>query len=365
MKLSTEEFIERAKQAHGNKYDYSLVEYIATHKKIIICCCEHGEFLQRADSHLRGSGCPGCASTQGTTEEFIQKAKEIHGDYYDYSLVEYTKNKNKVKIICPIHDEFEQTPDSHKRGSGCPKCATQQRTTEEFIQCAKEIHGDYYDYSLVEYTGSFIKIKIICPIHNKFLQNPSQHLNGNGCPECGRERIKLTTPEFIQRASEIHNNEYDYSKTIYEDIFKKVIIICRKHGEFIQTANDHLCACGCPECQNNSISKEETKWLDSLNIPKSLRNNYMYAGNRRIKPDAFDPITNTVYEYWGDFWHGNLNKFKAEDINPKNKFTYGELNRITQEKRKLILENGYNLIEIWSSEWKKIEKQNKKLSIRS
>jgi len=124
-RLTTEQFIEKAKAIHSDKYDYSLVEYKNNRTKVKIICHEHGIFEQRSDSHLRGQGCSKCkggGKKKLTTEEFIKKAKNIHGDKYDYSLVEYKNNKTKVKIICPIHDVFEQRPGSHLKGCDCPKC---------------------------------------------------------------------------------------------------------------------------------------------------------------------------------------------------------------------------------------------------
>ena len=125
-----------------------------------------------------------------TTEQFIIDAKNIHGDKFDYSLVEYIKSSIKVKIICPIHGEFEQSPNAHLSGRGCPKCfgdnqrILKQSNTEEFPTKANKIHGDKYDYSLVEYKNARTKVKIVCPEHGVFEQKPNSHLSGNGCPLC-------------------------------------------------------------------------------------------------------------------------------------------------------------------------------------
>ena len=124
-----------------------------------------------------------------TTLEFIIKAKETHGDKYDYHLVTYETNKAKVRIVCPKHGVFEQTPNSHLNGSGCPCCyGTHKKTTEQFIEDAKKVHGDKYDYSLVDYKTAKTKVKIICPKHGVFEQAPNNHLNGQDCPVCGRRK---------------------------------------------------------------------------------------------------------------------------------------------------------------------------------
>ena len=176
-----------------------------------------------------------------TTEEFIARAKVIHGDKYDYSKVEYVNSYTKVCIICPEHGEFWATPHCHLDGKGCPKCAVYKRgklTTEEFIRRAKEVHGDKYDYSKVEYTHQATKVCIICPEHGEFWQKPAHHMNGNGCPKCAGRG--MTTEAFIKKAREIHGDKYDYSKVVFCGKHKKVCIICPEHGEFWQVAGRHL-----------------------------------------------------------------------------------------------------------------------------
>ena len=251
-KKTKEEFIAKAKLVHGDKYDYSKVEYVGALTKVCIICPKHGEFCQEANSHLRGQGCPKCKYEKQTctTDEFIAKAKKIHGDKYDYSKVEYVGALTKVCIICPKHGEFCQEANSHLRGQGCPKCKYEKQTctTDEFIAKAKKIHGDKYDYSKVEYVNRKTKVCIICPKHGEFWQTPSAHLRGQGCPKCKSKKQTCTTDEFIAKAKKIHGDKYDYSKVEYVNRKTKVCIICPKHGEFWQTPNHHLSGCGCPKC---------------------------------------------------------------------------------------------------------------------
>jgi len=128
-----------------------------------------------------------------TTKQFIDRAKKVHGNKYDYSLVQYKNTKTKVKIICPVYGIFEQTPHAHLQGQNCYKCGIiiknnkLRKSTEQFIIDAKEVHGNKYNYSLVQYKNWSIKVKIICPEHGIFEQTPSNHLQGNGCPKCGNE----------------------------------------------------------------------------------------------------------------------------------------------------------------------------------
>ena len=199
-------FIEKAHKIHNNKYDYSKVEYINSRTKVCIICPIHGEFWQTPNNHLNGNNCPICGKIKraskntSTTEEFIKRAREIHGDKYDYSKVEYKNVMEKVIIICPIHGEFEITPNSHLSNHGCPKCANNQKyTTEDFINLAREIHGNKYDYSKVEYKNVYTNICIICPIHGEFWQKPSHHLYRKcGCPICNESHLERDVRLFLQ-----------------------------------------------------------------------------------------------------------------------------------------------------------------------
>ena len=140
-KLTTEEFIEKAKAKHGDKYYYSKVDYVDSKTKVIIICKEHGEFKQKPRNHLHGQGCSECVGNKkSNTEKFIKDAKKIHGDKFNYSKVEYTNNITEIIIICPKHGKFPRTPNSHLAGHGCPKCAGLNKTTEEFINFLKENH---------------------------------------------------------------------------------------------------------------------------------------------------------------------------------------------------------------------------------
>lgn len=125
--------------------------------------------------------------------KFVKKAIAEHGDRYDYSLVNYTMSRNKVTIICPDHGEFHQIASNHLRGCGCPQCGNIKKrrptlTTAEFVERARVVHGVRYDYSLVEYINSYTKVVIICKIHGSFEQLPNNHLSGNNCARCYNDR---------------------------------------------------------------------------------------------------------------------------------------------------------------------------------
>lgn len=225
-----------------------------------------------------------------TNEEFIKLAKDVHGDKYDYSKIEYVNNKTKVCIICPEHGCFFMKPNAHINGKqGCPKCGykllsdKKRMSTNEFIEKARNIHGDKYDYSYVDYTNTDKKVSIICPKHGVFLQRPHNHLKGQGCPKCYGNAV-VNKEDFVNKSNLIHKNKYDYSKVEYKNMRSFVKIICPIHGEFVQKANDHIHGHGCPRCYHskleeeirnflikNKIVFEEQKTFDGLKHKRKLR----------------------------------------------------------------------------------------------
>ncbi len=256
-KYGTEVFIEKANFMHSNKYDYSRTNFIKASLPVEIICHEkdsegneHGSFFQRPNSHLRGCGCPKCGTysvikrlTLGK-DKFITKSKEIHGNKFDYSKVEYINNRTKVCIICQEHGEFWQTPQGHLSGKGCPICGGSKKVTnEDFIKKAIQIHGNKYDYSRTKYVNANTPIIISCYVHGAFKQLPNVHLQSNGCYKCTYPNANMSTEEFIKKANEVHCGKYNYSKTEYVNIKSKLCIICPKHGEFWQTPDNHLKGC--------------------------------------------------------------------------------------------------------------------------
>ena len=262
--MKGKEFIEKAKIVHGDRYDYSKVEYVNNRTKVCIICHIHGEFWQTPDKHInRKQGCPHCSgNAKKTTEKFIEEAKGVHGDRYDYSKVEYNGIYVKVCIICKEHGEFWQTPKEHLRGQGCPECGKisiglkHRSNTDEFIKKAKKVHGDKYDYSKVEYIKSNKNVIITCPIHGDFLMKPNNHLSGEGCAECNKNihNFKYSTEEFIEMLKNIHGDKYDYSKTKYNGYFNKCIITCPIHGDIEMLPVNLLKGHGCKKCSIDYIS---------------------------------------------------------------------------------------------------------------
>lgn len=187
------------------------------------------------------------------TEKFIIKAKTFHKEKYNYSKTIYKNTRTKVLIICEEHGVFKQLPYNHLRGQGCAKCANNYNYSNNyFIEKAKNIHGDKYDYSKVKYINNNQKVIIICKKHGNFLQKPSGHLLGYGCIKCYNfKQLKIhDLNTFIEKANVIFDNMYDYSKVNYIDLNTKINIICKIHGEFEKTPNYHLKGYGCNKCLN-------------------------------------------------------------------------------------------------------------------
>lgn len=270
-KLTKEEFIKRAIAKHGEgRYDYSGVVYKNSSTEVEIKCNVCGKiFFQRPDSHLQGKGCRYCGYKKShpltTLDEFFRKARVVHGDKYDYSQVKFEKVKDKITIICPEHGPFSQAVINHYFGQGCPKCGIKKNAqklrsnTDDFVKKAKIIHGDKYNYDLVKYVNNRTPIQIICnTCETEFSQTPHSHLLGRGCLNCANNQ-PIGTEEFIRRAKEVWGDRYLYDKVNHKGNKKKVIIICRKHGEFKSNAYDFLHGHGCPECARETSKEARRK----------------------------------------------------------------------------------------------------------
>lgn len=356
----TNTFITKANLRHKGKYDYSKVEYVDAHTKVCIICPEHGEFWQTPNSHLNGCGCPNCGrNKRPSIEDCIVKFRKIHGDKYDYSKAEYINAHTKICVICPIHGEFWVSPANHLRERGCPKCRTRQNlisrdiptnmpikkhTNQTFIKEASKRHKNKYDYSKVEYINNKTKVCIICPEHGEFWQRPDNHLKGQGCKQCAIpirfENKKTDFNEWIQTASKLHNNKYDYRKSKFITVNDKMAIICPEHGEFWQTPAGHLQGQGCPYCKESSLEKKIERLLIENNLKyfREYKSNWLVnRNNKQLSLDFFLPEQNIAIECQGlqhfkpiNFF-GGVEKYLSQVIND-------------EDKRKKCIENNIKLI---------------------
>lgn len=276
-----------------------------------------------------------------TTEQFIADARMIHGDKYDYSNVDYVNSKTKVLIVCPTHGEFWQTPDKHLNGKeGCPMCNKSFKSNrEDFIAKAKKIHGDKYDYSKVEYINNSTKVCVICPKHGDFFITPNNHLRGKGCRLCRDEKLSLerrsNNEEFISKAKKIHGNDYIYDEINYINNVTPIKIICPKHGEFWQVPSYHLDGCGCPQCSNSALEREFRQFLIDKGIEfiqGANKNDLPWIGSQHL--DFYLPQYNVAIECQGrqhfisDDYFGGEKEFKIILERDLRKYTLCKENNV-------------------------------------
>jgi hypothetical protein len=305
-----------------------------------------------------------------THEQFVIKANKIHSNKYSYPE-EYINMDTKINILCQIHGAFEQKPGNHLNGCGCKTCADIKKRTKlgDFLKNANKKHNNFYSYPFPEeYKNTETKISIICPKHGLFRQTPHTHLTGGGCRDCADEvranLHKKGMEKFVSEANKVHKNKYEYFGE-YINTHDKITIKCPKHGFFEQKAAHHVAGSGCPKCKS-SISNMELEWIAYLKIPEEYHHIKFKVDGRLIKTDAFDHKTNTIYEFYGDFWHGNPNnpQYPPEEMHPVLKKTYGQLYKETISREQFLKENGYNIITIWQLDWEIIVKSIKnKLSL--
>lgn len=218
IRLNTEIFIERSRLVHGDKYDYSKSVFTTNRNSVIIGCPIHGDFTQNSANHMNGLGCRRCGNklmaenNTKSLDKFIEDAKSTHGDLYDYSKVEYINNRTRVIINCKTHGDFIQFPSGHLKGHGCPSCGTDRTrtTTDEFIERSIMVHGNAYDYSKTKYVNAKTKVTITCPIHGDFEANPFNHMNGHKCYKCGLDVV-------ISKSSHSQDDFIKMAKIVHGD----------------------------------------------------------------------------------------------------------------------------------------------------
>uniref|UniRef100_A0A6C0D5K7 Uncharacterized protein n=1 Tax=viral metagenome TaxID=1070528 RepID=A0A6C0D5K7_9ZZZZ len=382
MSITWETYKEQLQNLHNNEYDYSKVIWNGSDNEITVICNIHGDFIIRAQYHKNGRGCQKCSKenkiqyNKHNKDIFIENAIQKWGNKFDYSKVDYIDSNNKVIVICKKHGEIEIFPPNHLN-YGCGACGreTNKRNIElkekcktEFISKANNIHKNIYDYSSSEYQDAITKVIVICKKHGEFKITPNNHLRGRGCPDCGLEASKISKlksleeyqPEFIK----LYGDKYDYSSVVWEGGSKPITVICKKHGEFHILPYLHKIGKECQKCSNR-YSGISIDWL--LFMEKRHLTEIQHARNlgefvipdTRYKADGYIKSSNTIFEFHGDFWHGNPELYDETDINSRVGITYGELYNQTIAKSKLIVEKGFNLIEVWENDWKKFIKSIK------
>ena len=341
-----ESFLVKATQVHGDMYDYSKFVYINSATPGVITCKKHGDFQQRPNNHTHKThpaGCPKCGNKTiaklktKTLDTFIEKARQIHEDRYDYSKSQYTGCDSPILIRCNKHGDFYQTPNNHYAGRGCPACGLGISNTGEFIQAAIAVHGERYGYGSAVYVDSQTRVLIECRLHGKFLQLPSNHLSGAGCKKCAVYSLRDTTESFIEKARVVHGDTYDYTQVQYSSSQKKITIVCKKHGEFRQVPNSHLNGSGCPSCGKGANRSSYELWLEKNLGPDFTYHtaNRLFGDTSRESVDAYSEKHKLAVEINGVYWH-------SED---KGKDRHYHISKTVRLKRQSI-----QLLHFWDYE---------------
>jgi len=383
-RLTTEEFVSNAKKIHPcDKYDYSQVDYKGAKIKVTIICPEHGPFKQTPDGHLSEKGCNSCAikknsdNQRGTKESFIQKSRanpscrDHNGNYYDYDLVEYKNAHTKVKIKCLYHDKiFTMIPNNHSHhGQKCNDCGLlclgdkMRQTPQDIIDKSNKKYNDNFEIKFIDkYKDQNCNIRITCKKHqNSFADTVTNHLNYTfgGCKECATENRKIikTDEEYKKDVIKLHGNKFKYH-TKYTGCHDYLTIECENGHIFKQSATSHLSGNGCCICSKKGYSKGQIEWLEYLmisipDIQHKLNGGEYRITDSRYAADGYSKEKNTIYEYHGDFWHGNPSIYNTSDINPVTKTSFGKLYQKTLKKQKHCIDNEYQYIFIWESVWER------------
>jgi hypothetical protein len=369
IKQTTEDFVAKAREKHGDFYDYTKSVYSGGLNFLCITCPVHGDFMQKASDHSNtGKGCKLCGNARGapstlTTEEFVTRASKIHEDKYDYTLTTYTNSKTPVSISCPEHGPFSQEAGRHLRGSGCPLCRCNRSVKHEprkpaeerkeaWLKQAYEKHGDFYDYTKVDFINTKADVTITCPEHGDFSQTPINHsFGGCGCPSCGRQKVSShktkAHAEWLKDFRRVHGDKYGYTKTRkIKSARDKITIYCPEHGPFEQAAYCHHNGNGCPTCgiSTIAISKPEDEihaWLQQI-LPDTTT--ILRSERKTIAPyelDLYIPDHKLAIEFNGTYWH-------MDTVKPKD---------YHQKKSLMCRKQGITLIHVYEHDWE--EKKDK------
>lgn len=344
MKLTKNEIEKRIKEKFP-EYKFDIEDLKNTTTKIKLICPEHGEFEQTPKSLFNGTGCTKCSGKfHYTTKSFIEIAKQISPEY-DYSLVNYKNGKEKIKLICPKHGEFEIRGDKILRGGKCEKCSSSYSLTEEeALIKAKQISPEY-DYGITNFKNK--NIKIICPVHGIVDIKKLSLLNGKKCYKCSHN--VYSTEQFIEKAKQLHGNKYDYSLVEYINNRTRVKIICPEHGIFETTPQIHLKGNKCPTC-NFSLGENNLKeFLKENNIKFEEQKKFSNLKDKTyLSYDFYIPSKNLLVEYNG-IQHYKFNKFFHKDLHCFHKQLHHDW-----LKRKYAKDNNINLLVI--PYWETVQK---------
>jgi len=357
-KLTKESFIEKVNIIWNNKFDYSEVEYINGLTDIKVICPEHGLFITKPQWHLQKSQCPECSklvrkiamtkfnqeNKRLSNEDWILKARKIHNNKFDYSKTNYINATTKIIIICSEHGEHLMFPHSHIEGHGCPVCAkiatsnSNTLTQQQFLDRVKDIPNLSFEKTL--YVSKREKVIVTCKIHGDYETTAEVLLKGGGCKKCASDKLSgdriWSTDGFIQKATLIHGDKYDYSNVNYTGTFNKVDILCKKHNLiFSQTPASHIQNSGCPLCKSSQAENTINLYLSNKNIKFETQKTFSdLKFIRLLKFDFYLIDHNILIEYDGEQHFRPVDYFGGEEafnnlqLKDKIKNEYCKVNNI-------------------------------------
>lgn len=356
---TTELFIETCNKKHNNRYNYPNTVYIDYNSEVKIECELHGEFIQMASYHLRGSGCQKCGffnkapgplvkPTNG--EEFIRLSIEVHGSQYDYSQVEFTKYYSSVTIVCLIHGSYKCVPTSHLKGIGCATC----QSFDAFVKKASSMHKGKFEYDKSTYIRSKSKMRIVCRDHGEFWEAPGEHTRRRGqggyhCFACFLESKRISVQEVIKRSKEIHGPAYRFDKLVLgKTLEEEALFYCIKCAKyFSQKPINHLQGYGCSLCCESKHEKLIKRWLQTTDYkfePQKVFPDLRYQNSLRC--DFYIEQFNLIIEFDGiqhfepvEAW-GGVEKFLKVQARDRVKNEYCTKKRINL----LRMKDGQNVV---------------------
>lgn len=349
---NTEDFIRLAREVHGDLYDYSKTQLNTTRREAVLITCKiHGDFYMRPENHLKGLQCPECSTNSYKDkakaiplDKFIEKSKKKFGDYFNYDNTKYFGN-TYVSIQCPKHGDIITGIISHLHSkTGCQECSFDRRrkSQDDAIKKLKEVHGDKYDYSEVDFKNIRTKMKIICPQHGPFYQTYKKHSKGIGCPECGKRVRVVGTDLFKEHMYEKYGDRYDLSEVDYYNSKTKVTVTCNRCGrKFDMRPNDLLTGHGCP-CFDNGVSSAEHEFynfIKSVHQTAEHNSRFLIDSNYRSprEIDVYIKDLSLGFEYDGIYWH-------SESVNASGRYNL-------LEKNSLGKAHGVKIYHIFEDEW--------------
>lgn len=373
--LTQKEFLDKCHKVHGNKYSYEKSVYAGSKRTLTITCRIHGDFEQIANKHLLGCGCTECGRAEHSVRmskpkkdasDFLRQLKSIYGRRYDYSDAQFAGMAKSVNLTCKRHGSFSQKASALLKGHGCQKCGYGVPSLKEFIRAARKVHGRQYDYSKVEFNKLADRVILTCR-HGQSTISVRQHLLGQGCKQCGfdrhaEDRVRVKAESFVARAKEVHGDRYDYSASDYKGRHREIRIVCKTHGEFFMQAGNHLNGQNCPHCANSGYSQMAVDWIEQeakrrrlKDVWHALNGGEFLIPGTRYAADGYHAKSNTIFEFYGDAFHGNPKVYKSTDTpHPFRRHkTAKELYLATVRKEQTLLALGYNLVTKWESDYRK------------